>query len=101
MSEISFQTISNTLNSLSTDNLISLNKNLVNIIKQRRKVKYSIDLNKFKIGDKVSFRDSRQNLLRNCVITKINRITISLTELPTSSVPGKQWRAPGSMLTKI
>lgn len=101
MAKATLQTVSQSLNDLSTPDLLALNKFLCQIVKQRQQITRMNAVVGFMVGDKVSFVDSRNGIKRVCRVEKVKRVMIALTELPGSAEPGKRWNAPGTMLTKV
>lgn len=100
-SKITLQSVASSLNSLSTEDLRTLNRHLIQIVKARSQATRMQAVVGFMVGDKVSFVDSRAQMKRTCRIDKVKRVMIALTELPGSAEPGKRWNAPGTMLTKV
>lgn len=99
--KVTLQSVASSLTSLSVPELLSLNKQLIQIVKQRQQITRMQAVVGFVVGEKVTFTDSRAGVKRTCRVDKVKRVMIALTELPGSAEPGKRWNAPGTMLTKV
>ena len=100
--KLTMQTVSSSLTNFSVEELLTLNRHLCQIIKQRNTIKRMEATIGFVVGDKVSFTDSKRGgLKRVCKVDKVKRVMIALTEITGSAEPGKKWNAPGNMLTKV
>lgn len=101
MNKTTINTIASQLNSFSTDELLNLNRYLCSIIKQRNTVKRMEATVGFMVGDKVEFTDTRNRMVRKCIVEKVKRVMIAVKELPGSAEPGKRWNAAATILRKI
>jgi hypothetical protein len=95
------QSIAAQLQSLSSDELLVLNKYLCSIVKERNAMKRMQATIGFKVGDKVEFTDPRRGVTRKCIVNKVKRVMIAVTELAGSAEPGKRWNAAATILRKI
>lgn len=93
--------IGSQLDLLSTEDLLTLNKYLCSIVKQRQTVKRMQATIGFRVGDKVEFTDSRRGVTRKCIVNKVKRVMVAVTELAGSAEPGKRWNAAATILRKI
>jgi hypothetical protein len=97
----SLQSIASQLDLLSSEDLLTLNKYLCSIVKERNTVKRMQATIGFKVGDKVEFTDSRRGVTRKCIVNKVKRVMVAVTELAGSAEPGKRWNASATILRKI
>ncbi|MEA3307582.1 MAG: hypothetical protein U9Q34_07335 [Elusimicrobiota bacterium] len=74
---------------LSLEQLFDLNRRIIRRIEYLR----SLNLYRFKVGDRVSFQDAERVV--EGLVVRINRKTISV------DTPGASWRLPPSLLTKL
>ena len=95
------QSVASQLDLLSSDDLLALNKYLCSIVKERNTMKRMQATIGFKVGDKVEFTDSRRGITRKCIVNKVKRVMIAVTELAGSAEPGKRWNASATILRKI
>lgn len=98
---VTMQSVASQLDLLSSEDLLTLNKYLCSIVKQRNSVKRMQATIGFKVGDKVEFTDSRNRVTRKCVVNKVKRVMVAVTELAGSAEPGKRWNASATILRKI
>lgn len=98
--KLTISDISNSFNIFSTEELLMLNKHLVQIVKNRNVVKRMEATIAFNIGDKVEFTNPRDNKIRKCAVEKVKRVNILCRELPGSAMPGYRWNIPASLLRK-
>lgn len=81
------------------EELLQINRTLSALYKQKRTMNNIIKANAFAVGQKVKFKDSRDGgHVRVCVVKKVKRVNVSVTELPGSVAPGKNWNVSGSFL---
>lgn len=95
------QKIATQLHDLTSEELLTLNKYLCSIVKERNTVKRMQATIGFKVGDKVQFTDSRSGTTRSCVVDKIKRVMIAVTETSTSARPGLRWNVAANLLKKV
>lgn len=95
------------LSSFDNDDLIELNKAIVDLVKHRRQhqsLQFArVQAMSWTRGQKVQF-DSRQGKTITAIIDKINQKTASVTMIDPASgvrnVPPQQWRVPFGMLRR-
>lgn len=76
MAKASLQSIMSTLNDLTTDELMSLNRFLIQVVKQRRSFNQMHAAIAFRVGDKVQWTSTRTGQTMTGVVKKVKRVNI-------------------------
>ena len=84
------------LDTLNHDELVELNRRVVDRIKMKRSLKSAEKARSIQVGDKVQFKSKKGGVIKG-VVTKVNRKTIDIREDDNSF---RNWRVTASLVEK-
>jgi len=99
--KLTMQQVATAFDFFSSDELLTLNRHLVALVKQRNAIKRMQATMAFKVGDKVQFKNSKTGKTHLCQVNKVKRVMVNVTELPGSVSPGMRWNVGSTLLSKV